>query len=402
MKSINWTNICTNMEGTDAQLLMEEMKVFIIVKSQLVPCDGTCGLGRPHKMRYQLLRCSSETCRAATPYDACPWIGKVLTCQEINRVAVKEHGMHETQVREPAKPALTPRLKEFCHEMATQGLKPARIRNGMGRPFGIAEDSLPELRKVQWFVNHFAKTNLHKSDDYDDILEQISQMAYEPGMSDTNPFSFGWQRDSHGKPDVGNGSDEHPFLVGLTTKRLLRNAARDPASFVFHMDATFKLNQVGYPVIVCGILDKCHSFHPVALFITSQRLTELYIKALRALRKIFTTVTGEQMLLRYVMADAEVAQQNAVDEVFGVDSDFTYLMCFYLMTSQEAYDDHVKVVLAKWDDENLLTGFKSYFNNVWVLSESWRWQCFHTPSGYATTNNPVEQFNRLIKRDYTL
>ncbi|OWZ14417.1 hypothetical protein PHMEG_00012109 [Phytophthora megakarya] len=285
--------------------------------------------------------------------------------------------------------------------MATQGVKPARIRNGMGRRFGIPEDSLSELRKVQWFVNHFAKSNLHKSDGYDDILDQISQLAYEPEI--------------HGKPDVGNGSDEHPFLVGLTTKRLLRNAARDPASFVFHMDATFKLIHVGYPVIVCRISDKCRSFHPVALFITSQRLTELYIKALSALHRIFTTVTGEQMILRYVMTDADVAQQNAVDEVFGVDSDFTYLMCFYhamakhlckrvvaeiydlhFASSQEAYDDQVKVVLAKWDDEDLLTGFKSYFNNVWVLSASWRWQYFHTRSRYATTNNPVEQFNRLI------
>ncbi|OWZ09106.1 LOW QUALITY PROTEIN: hypothetical protein PHMEG_00018244 [Phytophthora megakarya] len=88
------------------------------------------------------------------------------------------------------------------------------------------------------------------------------------------------------------------------------------------------------------------------------------------------------------MTDAEVAQQNAVDEVFGVDSDFTYLMCFYhvheklkgvpqhlckrvvadiydlhFASSQEAYGDQVKVVLAKWDDEDLLTEFKSYFNN---------------------------------------
>ncbi|ETO81933.1 hypothetical protein F444_03835 [Phytophthora nicotianae P1976] len=27
---------------------------------------------------------------------------------------------------------------------------------------------------------------------------------------------------------------------------------------------------------------------------------------------------------------------------------------------------------------------------------------FHTPSGYDATNNPIEQFNRLIKHDYAL
>ncbi|OWZ09105.1 hypothetical protein PHMEG_00018243 [Phytophthora megakarya] len=84
MKPINWTNICTNVEVTDAQLLMADMKVFIIMKRQLVPCDGTGGLGRPHKMRYLLLG-NMQDCHT------------VLTCQELNRVSVKEHGIHETQ-----------------------------------------------------------------------------------------------------------------------------------------------------------------------------------------------------------------------------------------------------------------------------------------------------------------
>ncbi|KAE9042273.1 hypothetical protein PR003_g6567, partial [Phytophthora rubi] len=98
--SYTWTTICSDMAREDSQLLMEDMKFFIIVKSQLVPCV-VCALTRPHKMRYQLLRCSSETCKAATPYDACPWMGKVMTCQELNRVTIMEAGAHETLVRDP-------------------------------------------------------------------------------------------------------------------------------------------------------------------------------------------------------------------------------------------------------------------------------------------------------------
>ncbi|ETI55361.1 hypothetical protein F443_01956 [Phytophthora nicotianae P1569] len=167
---------------------------------------------------------------------------------------------------------MTPRLKDYDRKMVTQRLKPARIRNGMARRFGLTEMEMRMLRQVQWFVSSYSKKNLHRNDDYDEILSQLEQLAYGPTVSDTKPFSFGWKRDAHGRPDVGNGSDEKPFFVGLTTKRLLLIAARDPDSFVFHMDATFKLNQVGYPVIVCGISDKCRSFHLVALFITSQRL----------------------------------------------------------------------------------------------------------------------------------
>ncbi|KAG3012626.1 hypothetical protein PC120_g13752 [Phytophthora cactorum] len=310
-----WKTVCSDMAREDSQLLMEDMKVFIIVKSQLVPCS-VCALTRPHKVRYQLLRCSSETCKAATPYDAFQWLGKVLTCQELNRVTIAESGIHETLFREPQQSQLTTRLKDYGREMATQGLKPARIRMGMARRFGLSEVEMPTLRQVQWFISHYTKKTLHRNDDHDEILDQIDQLAYGSQVSDTSPFSFGWGRDVRRKPDVGNGSDEKPFLVGLTTKRLLLNAARDPGTFVFHMDATFKLNQVAYPIIVCGVSNRCRSFHLVALFITSQRLEGLYVKALSSLRKVFTALTGQQLLVKYVMADAEAAQQNAVSQRF--------------------------------------------------------------------------------------
>ncbi|KAG2769566.1 hypothetical protein Pcac1_g19487 [Phytophthora cactorum] len=141
-----WKTVCSDIAREDSQLLMEDMKVFIIVKSQLVPCS-VCALTRPHKMRYQLLRCSSETCKATTPYDACQWLGKVLTCQELNRVTIAESGIHETLVLEPRQSQLTPRLKDYGREIATQGLKPARIRMAMARRFGLSEAEMPTLRQ---------------------------------------------------------------------------------------------------------------------------------------------------------------------------------------------------------------------------------------------------------------
>ncbi|ETI55364.1 hypothetical protein F443_01952, partial [Phytophthora nicotianae P1569] len=373
-----WTTICSDMARVDSQLLMENMKVFIVVKSQLVPCV-VCALTKTHKMRYQLLKCSSETCKEAAPYEECLWKGKVLTA------------------------------KDYDREMATQVLKPARIRNGMARRFGLTEKETPTLRQMQWFVSSYSKTNLHRNGYHDEILRQIEQLMYCPSVLDMKPFLFGWKRDAHSRPDVGNGSDENPFLVGLTTKRLLLNAARDPDSFVFHMDATFKLNQVGYPVIVCGISDKCGSFD-----------------------LDFASVSGgRHLVITFVMADAEAAQQNAVVRVIGADSDFVYLMCFYhvmtkvherlksvpdrlseqvmadiydlhFATTSAVYDEQVKQVLTKWSGDEHLVGFQDYFERTWVPSAFWRWQCFHTASGFATTNNPVEQFNRLTKRDYTL
>ncbi|KUF82249.1 hypothetical protein AM588_10000354 [Phytophthora nicotianae] len=385
------------MAREDSQLLMEDMKVFIVVKSQLVPCV-VCALTKPHKMRYQLLMCSSEICKEAVPYDECLWKGKVLTFQSLSRVTIMETGAHETLVREPQKTKMIPRLKDYGREMATQGLKPARIRNGVARRFGLTEKEMPTLCQVQWFVSSYSKKNLHRNDDYDEILSQIEQLAYGPTVSDTKPFSCGWKRDAHGRPDVGNSSDEKPFLVGLTTKRLLLNAARDPDSFVFHMDATFKLNQVGYPAIVCGISDKCRSFHLVALFITSQHLEDIYVTVLTELRRIFASVSGgRHLVVKFVMADAEAAQQNAVVRVFGSDCEFVYLMCFYhvmakvherlksvpdrlseqvmadiydlhFATTSAVFDEQAKQVVTKWSGDKHLVGFKDYFERTWVTS----------------------------------
>ncbi|RLN55283.1 hypothetical protein BBJ29_009944 [Phytophthora kernoviae] len=199
------------MAREDSLLLMKEMKVFITTK---------------------------KTCKATTPYDACPWLGKVLTCQELNRVTIMETSTHETLVRSPRKPKLAPRLKDYDRETAILGLKP-------------------------------------------------------PPLS--------------------------------------------------------------------------------------------------ALRKIFTAATGRQLLVEYAMADAEVAQRNAVEQVFGVDSDYVYPMCFFhvvvkvheklkgmprnlceqvvsniydlhFASSQEVYDQLLAVVLNKWSHDDRLTGFRSYFD----------------------------------------
>ncbi|KAG3084910.1 hypothetical protein PI125_g19396 [Phytophthora idaei] len=91
-------------------------------------------------------------------------------------------------------------------------------------------------------------------------MEAVRASAFSGRGGDHDAFTFTSAYDGSGVPEVGNGSDAWPFLVGTTTKALLRNAARDPGTFVLHLDATFKLNSVGYPVLVCGITDASRTF----------------------------------------------------------------------------------------------------------------------------------------------
>ncbi|KAG2815770.1 hypothetical protein PC129_g23382 [Phytophthora cactorum] len=47
------------------------------------------------------------------------------------------------------------------------------------------------------------------------------------------------------------------------------------------------------------------------------------------LRRIYTAVTSKQLLVHYVMADADKAQRNAVDAVLGVGNELVNQMCYF-------------------------------------------------------------------------
>ncbi|KAF1784453.1 hypothetical protein GQ600_7877 [Phytophthora cactorum] len=82
------------------------------------------------------------------------------------------------------------------------------------------------------------------------------------------PFTFGYPLDDDGAPALGDGSDDDPLVIGITSTFLLNAAAWDPNAFVFHMDATFK------PWRPCK----------------SQRTVVQYAHALRSLMDIFKVV----------------------------------------------------------------------------------------------------------------
>ncbi|OWZ20201.1 LOW QUALITY PROTEIN: hypothetical protein PHMEG_0005401 [Phytophthora megakarya] len=213
-------------------------------------------------------------------------------------------------------------------------------------------------------------------------------------------------------------------LLESARKQLLRRADRDPASFIFHVDATYKLTQVGYPVIVVGLSDRARRFHLLGIFIVSQQKEEQHTEVLVSLRNIFAVITV--LRVRYVMGDADAAQWNAVDSVFGLDCEYTFLMCYFHVAKkvfektrsliqarasqvmedihdlhftpdEEAFHSKLVEVQERWAKSNELSEFSMYFSKVW-LNE----QCFYTPTGFATTNNPYETYNAAIKRDVTL
>ncbi|ETO75078.1 hypothetical protein F444_09312 [Phytophthora nicotianae P1976] len=355
-RKLPWRVVGSDLSTDEADELLSNMKRHSTGKNNAMPCTA-CGAGSHHGMRYKLLKCESSTCSEVT----CSWRGKVLVCMDSGDSYIYDLGEHFTASSSPKRARLSGTQKDFCRELAQQRLRPLRIQHAMARKFQLPANYLSPLAKVQNFCNHYSRRELDNYARLDDLTEWIHSRTYTGSEGEHDVFTFAWDMDQKGKPIVGDGSDEEPFVVGLTTKAL--------------------------------------------------RLQPIYESCLAALSRVFSWITQLRLMPRFVMGDAEQGQRNAVFSVFQNNPSTEYLMCFYhVMTNVEKrlkeFPSHVAsaIVGGLYDlhfarDQIAFSCLRDQLLSTWKMYPE---LCFSTPSGFATTNNPVEQFNKVLKRDYTL
>ncbi|RLN73455.1 hypothetical protein BBJ28_00007748 [Nothophytophthora sp. Chile5] len=431
-KRIDWQDVALGASAIDAEGLLGAMKSYEVTKSNLMACAICVEDGR-HKMMYRLLKCASQACTESTSShgQACPWQGKTLTCLENDAVSIFKVGEHVTAASSPKKKRMTPSHKTYCRELTTHHRRPMRIRHAMARKFEKVLQDLPSLSTVQNFVHQYSRTHLARNDRVDDLRAWVHERAFTGSEAMAKAFMFAWDLDGEGNPVVGNGSEERPFVVGLTTKTLMLRLMRPPETFVLHVDATYKLNYRGYPVLVVGVSDRSRGFHLVAMFIVSGETQAIVQPTLKALSRLYCCLSGRELVTQYAMADADQAQYNAVNAVFGGNPQFRSLMCFFHVMEKlyrainafssdvnstivrDMYNLHFarsEIVFVRMRDDVLrrllsvpqLVEFAQYMSGQWLKGRYSTWQLYATPSGFAATNNPVETFIAVLKRDYTL
>ncbi|KAG3074507.1 hypothetical protein PC116_g17594 [Phytophthora cactorum] len=262
------------------------------------------------------------------------------------------------------------------------------------------------------------------------VKEIVQKNAFDPTGDLTRAFCFGHRESVSGHAVVGKGTDADSFVVGVSSRALVEASieyASGSRFTLFHADATFKLSDLGYPVITCGFSDASRSYQLAAIFIVSRRTAKEYAMCLEAFVRLVKQVRPTATLsIDAVMGDAEDAQLNGFQQVseFG---NATYLMCFFHVLynvrkrTKHLAPEHRKAVMngiirihytdnmtsyytekdevvASWRKIPELEVFVKYFTEQWLDSRYWRWQVFHTPIGYATTNNPCETFNTVLKK----
>ncbi|OWZ09846.1 LOW QUALITY PROTEIN: hypothetical protein PHMEG_00017388 [Phytophthora megakarya] len=300
--------------------------------------------------------------------------------------------------------------------------------NGDVDPVLAASGRPSVASKVQNVVCYFRRTKLGGNDSISNVTSLVRAQACHGNEEEHEPFTFGWQWNENGQLVVGNGTDENPFLVGITTKALLRQVARDPVTFIFHMLPT-KPTKSDIPFW-------CVELPTLLVNFTFSLCCHVTAARAALLERICISALGIQqschpLLVAMFMGDADSAQFNAASTVFGVDCTYTHLMCYYHLLAKvvermkglskehsdavlrDVYDMHCtrnaqdfdavrSAAQFRWGETPALQDFSVYFTRIWLNRRFCNWQCFHSPPGYATTNNPVEQFNRALKRDYTV
>ncbi|ETN13149.1 hypothetical protein PPTG_22311 [Phytophthora nicotianae INRA-310] len=97
-----------------------------------------------------------------------------------------------------------------------------------------------------------------------DTLKRVRQLirvkAVSSDLNTETAFAFGNRQTEDGFWFVGNGEDEEPLILGITSVALMQILLvlqeKQPFLF-FYLDTTFKLSDIGYPDIISVEFNKC-------------------------------------------------------------------------------------------------------------------------------------------------
>lgn len=190
------------------------------------------------------------------------------------------------------------------------------------------------------------------------------------------------------------------------------------------IDATYKLNWHGFPLIVVGTVDRLKRFHPVAYACSTNETTADYEFVFEAIRDATENIYGHKFEPKILIADGADAIRNAFYNAFP--SAVIDIMCFahvirnvrkrtfrtktnkplvlddirkiQLASNKNAFLMMTNLMCAKWLP--IESEFVQYFQKEWLGSHcNWyEGAAVYNPS----TNNALESYNAVIKRSITM
>lgn len=209
------------------------------------------------------------------------------------------------------------------------------------------------------------------------------------------------------------------FRFCMTTPRLLEMLS---SMQTICIDATYKLNWMGLPLIILGTVDRMKRFHPMIYACTSRETTADYAFVFSSVKKGIATYIPEKLFApKRIIADGAEQIRNAFYEVFEESAEID-IMCFahvirnirkrpfasknskplildeirkmQLAPNRTEFELMTNLFIKKW--QSVEPNFIEYFRREWLGGHTnWLEGAAHyTPS----TNNALESHNATIKK----
>lgn len=356
------------------------------------------------------------------PSDKKPWCNRqyLLYLPSDRAECIVQHNNMEhncTELMKNAKKRISPEMQDFIFGLFEKGtVKVDSVMNHVKEEISKNEDfsaeCLPKQRQIEYLLTKFRNSKVQPLFQLGDLMEWCSDHSSFP-ENDNEAFVL-----------ASECSPLHSalkFRFVLSTPEMLRRARNLETICI---DATYKLNWHGFPLIVLGTVDRTKKFHPIAYACSTHETAEDYEFVFATFHDAIEILYEKKFEPKTLIADGADAIRNAFYKTF--DSAVLDIMCFAHVirnvrkrtfstksNKQLILDDIRKIQLASNENTFLLMTklfcekwmsiepeFVEYFKKEWlgVHCNWYEGAAVYTPS----TNNALESHNAVIKRTITM
>lgn len=270
----------------------------------------------------------------------------------------------------------------------------------------------PGKRQIEYMLRKFRNAEAPPVIKLGELVDWCEQHKEFPSNVDES-FVFGYESSTY--------EEQLNFRFAFSTPFLLQMAMNLKTICI---DATYKLNWLGFPLMVMGTVDRAKRFHPFAYACCSHEKTSDFSFIFKSVKAVIKKYFNFDFLPKILIADGADPIRNAFYECF--ESAELDVMCYAHVKrncrkrpfssqinkalvlddiqkiqgapNRSTFDLMTKLFCKKW--ESAEPDFVPYFIKEWLGSHC-NW--FEGAADYtASTNNGQEGHNAVIKKNVTL
>lgn len=242
------------------------------------------------------------------PSDRKPWCNRqyLLFLPSESRECIVQHNNMEHNCEDlmrGVKKRMSPELKEFIFgifEKGTQRINSvlAHVEEEMRQNQQFSAESMPNNRQIEYLLTCYRNSKVKPLFQVGDLMGWCEAHSSFP-QDDNEVFVLASESSSL--------DEKMYFRFVLSTPQMLRRARNFETICI---DATYKLNWHGFPLIVLGTVDRSKRFHPIAYACCTHETTADYEFVFRAFRDAIEVFFEQKFEPKILIADGANANRN--------------------------------------------------------------------------------------------